>query len=268
MQDIQLTLIEHLGELRKRIIIIAISIIAGALISYNYIDKIMKYIIKPGKSLEFIYVSPPELFLEYVKISFVVGTTMALPIILFQIWLFIRPGLKGKEQKYLLLAMNMGILFFIIGIAFAYFIVIPIIIQFFVSISVDKVSPLFSFAKYVSFMSSLLLSFGLIFELPMLVLLLTQLGLINPNMLKKHRKIAVFIIFLLATILTPPDIVSQFLLAGPMILLYEFSIFLSSFVYSAKNKKIRIITKIVIILIILTVIIGICYIKGLHHLLF
>ncbi len=253
MKDIQLTLIEHLDELRKRIIVIAIAIIVGALVSYNYIDRIMKYITKPGKNLEFIYVAPPELFLEYVKISFVVGTTIALPIILFQIWSFIKPGLKKKEQNYILFAMNMGILFFITGILFAYFIVVPIIIQFFVKMSVDKVMPLFSFAKYVSFIGTLLLSFGLIFELPMLVLLLTQLGLISPEILKKHRKIAILIIAIIGAILTPPDIVSQFLMAGPMILLYEFSIFLSTFVYSVKNKRIKMITKILIIAIIITI---------------
>jgi sec-independent protein translocase protein TatC len=235
--DARLTLVEHLGELRKRVIISCIAIIIGALACYNYIDDIIQIVVKPAAGLDFIYLSPPELFLAYVKISLVLGLVVALPILLFQIWMFIKPGLKQKEKKYVLFAMFMGIIFFVMGITFAYYIIIPMTIQFFIKMSIDQIAPLFSFANYISFISSLLLSFGLVFELPLIVILLTQLGLVAPNTFKKYRKLVILGIFIVAAVLTPPDIVSQTMMAVPMLLLYEFSIIISTIIYGKKKKQ-------------------------------
>ena len=230
-EDIKLTLVEHLGELRKRIMIMAIATIIGALLSFRYIDLIIDYMIKPAGKLEFIYLSPPELFMAQVKIAIVCGMVITSPINFMQIWLFVKPGLKKDERKYLLFALYMGIVFFLLGAVFAYFTIIPITIDFFTQMSGEKISPLFSFESYLSFVSSLLLSFGLVFELPMIVVLLTQLNLVSSKTFKKHRKIVILGIFVVAAILTPPDVVSQILMALPMVVLYEFSI--------VKTKKIR-----------------------------
>lgn len=235
--DSRLSLLEHLGELRKRLVISVIAIIIGSFVSYNYIDKIIDLITKPAKGLEFIYLSPPELLIAYIKISLVLGLIVSSPIILFQVWRFIKPGLKEKEKRYVIFAMFMGIVFLLIGISFAYYIIIPMTLQFFVKMSVDKIKPLFSFANYISFISSLLLSFGLVFELPLLIILLTQLGLVAPKTFKKHRKIVILAMFILAAILTPPDVVSQALMAVPMIFLYEFSIIVSTIIYRKKKKE-------------------------------
>ena len=237
MEDKQLTLVEHLSELRKRIIIIFIAIILGAVASYKYIDIIIEYMVKPAQKLEFIYLSPPELFMAYIKIAIVVGIIISSPISLMQIWLFVKPGLKKNERKYLLLALYLGIVFFLVGSVFAYFTIIPITIEFFTQVSVEQIAPLFSFDSYLSFISSLLFSFGLVFELPLLIILLTQLNLITANTLKKYRKIVILLIFILAAILTPPDVVSQILLALPMVFLYEFSIWISAAIGKRKNKK-------------------------------
>lgn len=235
MEDKQLTLVEHLGELRKRIIIIIISLIIGTIISYKYIDLITEYMIKPSKGLEFIYLSPPELFIAYIKISLMCGAVVSSPINLIQIWLFVKPGLKKNERKYLLLALFMGIIFFGLGVIFSYYTIIPITIEFFIQMSGNQIEPLFSFQNYLSFVLSLLFSFGLVFELPLLIILLTKLNLVTDKSLKKYRKIVILVIFILAAVLTPPDIISQVLLALPMLLLYEFSIWISAII--CKRKK-------------------------------
>ena len=126
----RLGLMEHLGELRRRIIVSFIAIIVCSIISYNYIDKIVDIITKPAGKLEFIYLSPPELFLAYIKISLILGLIISSPIVLSQIWGFVRPGLKEKEKKYVILAMFMGTVFLIMGVVFAYYIIIPMTIRF------------------------------------------------------------------------------------------------------------------------------------------
>lgn len=233
----RLGLMEHLGELRRRIIVSFIAIIVCSIISYNYIDKIVDIITKPAGKLEFIYLSPPELFLAYIKISLILGLIISSPIVLSQIWGFVRPGLKEKEKKYVILAMFMGTVFLIMGVVFAYYIIIPMTIRFFIGVSVDKITPSFSFANYITFVSSLLLSFGLVFELPLLIILLTQLGLVAPSTFKKYRKFVILAIFIMAAILTPPDVVSQVLMAIPMVLLYEFSIIVSTIIYRKKKRN-------------------------------
>lgn len=236
MEDSKLTLIEHIDELRKRIIIVIISILIGTGASYIFIEELMDIIIKPAEGLDFIYISPPELFLEYIKIAFVFGIAISMPIIIVQTWLFIKPGLKKKEKFFILFSMIMGLIFFISGILFAYFIITPLTLKFFSNMSLDQIAPLFSFSNYIKFISSLLVSFGLVFELPMIVILLTQLNLVTPCIFKKYRKIVVLTVFVIASLLTPPDVISQILLGVPMTLLYEFSILLSVLIYKRKQK--------------------------------
>ncbi|SNR99207.1 Sec-independent protein translocase TatC [Anaerovirgula multivorans] len=236
-EDMKQTIVEHLTELRKRIIISVLAVIITSVLSYIYIDTLLDFIVQPASGLEFIYLSPPELFLAYLEISFITGMILASPVILLQIWIFIKPGLKKHERKYLLFALFMGMIFFLIGASFAYYMVIPLAINFFVAMSVQQIEPLFSFANYIRFISSLLLSFGLVFQLPLFIILLSQLNLITPKTLKKYRKFVVLLIFVVAAILTPPDIVSQVLMAGPMLVLYEFSVIISSIIYRRKRKK-------------------------------
>ncbi|GAB6086596.1 twin-arginine translocase subunit TatC [Alkaliphilus crotonatoxidans] len=236
MDELRLTLIQHLEELRKRVIIIAIVMIAGAVISYQFIDTIIEIVTKPASQLDFIYLSPPELFVAYIKISLVVGVVLTLPITLFQIWLFVKPGLTKKERANLLFALFMAIIFFLLGILFAYYVIIPLTIQFFVKVSTQQIAPLFSFENYIGFISSLLLAFGLTFEMPLIILLLTHLNLITPAALKKYRKMIILVIFVVSAVLTPPDIISQCLMAAPMILLFELSLILSSIIYRKKAQ--------------------------------
>ena len=233
----RLTLVEHLGELRKRLVISFVAIIICAFAAYRYINKIIDIITKPAGDLEFIYLSPPELFMTYIKISLVLGLIISSPIILFQIWSFVKPGLKKKERRYVISALLMGTIFLMMGVVFAYYIIVPMTIKFFTGVTVDKITPTFSFANYIGFVSSLLLSFGLVFELPLLIILLTRLGLVSPKTLRKYRKYVILVIFIVSAILTPPDVVSQILMAIPMTFLYEFSIIVSTMIYKKKKKK-------------------------------
>lgn len=236
MDGKRLTLVGHLEELRNRIIIIALAVIIGAIISYFYIDVIVDFIIQPAKDLNFIYLNPADLFLAYIKISIVVGIVLALPIILYHVWRFVLPAVDRKQKIFILLANFMSMLFFIAGAAFAYYFILPLTIQFFIKMSRQEIAPLFSFASYTSFMSSILLSFGITFQFPILVMLLTQFNIITPVFLKKFRKIIILLIFIIAAILTPPDVVSQLLLAAPMTVLLEVSIILSSIIYRRKKR--------------------------------
>ena len=237
MDELKVSLVEHLDELRKRLIVIAVALVAGALLSYQFIDVIVQYIVKPADNLEFIYLSPPELFTAYVKISLIAGGILASPIIIYHIWGFLKPGLKPRERKYLLVALFMGIIFFLMGISFSYYIIIPMTIRFFLKMSIDQIAPMFSFANYIGFVGTLLLSFGLVFEMPLLILLLTQLNLVTPKTFKQYRKIIILVIFVVAAVLTPPDVVSQMLMALPMIVLYEFSITLSTIIEKRRKKR-------------------------------
>jgi len=236
MKDKSLTLVGHLEELRKRLIIIVIAVIGGTSLSYLYIERIVEFLIKPVGDLNFVYLSPPDLFIAYVKIAIASGCVLTLPLILYQVWGFVLPGISIKQKIYIIGCNLASMFFFLTGSAFAYYYIVPLSINFFTKLSRAEIQPNFSFASYIGFIGSMLLAFGLTFQLPILIMLLTQFNLITPSFLKKSRKIFILLIFVIAAILTPPDVVSQTLLAAPMILLLELSILLSSIIFKRKNK--------------------------------
>lgn len=236
MQEKRLILIKYLDELRKKIIISALVVALGSILCYFYVDKIVKFLLKPGGGLQFIYLSPGDLFLTYIKISLIAGVVITLPILLYQIWQLILPSMKAKQKFYIILTNLLSMAFFITGAVFAYYIILPLTINFFIKTSRVEIEPLLSFDNYTGFVASILLAFGVAFQLPILIMLLTQFNLVTPSFLKKFRKVFILIIFVVAAILTPPDVISQCLLAIPMVILLELSIITSSLIY--KRKKI------------------------------
>ncbi len=236
MEEQKFTLVEHLGELRKRLMIIAVVVIASTLVCYNYVNYIIELVLLPANGLEFVYLTPPELFLAYVKLALIAGIAITSPITISQLWFFVRPGLEKKEKRMILLALISGALFFATGVAFAYKVILPITINFFVKLKLDGIEPMFSFGSYIGFINSILLAFGLVFEMPIVVVLLTKLNIITANTLKKNRKFFILAIVVVAALLTPPDVVSQMLLAAPMLVLFELSIVLSTIV-GKKSKE-------------------------------
>lgn len=225
-----LTLVGHLAELRKRLIYSAIVLIAAVLICYNYSEIVVKDVVNISPDTEFVFIAPAELLMSYIKIAVIGGLVVAAPFLMIQIWLFISPGLKSEEKKYVVISLLTGSIFFIIGIIFSYIVVLPTMIKFFIGFQIEEVQAMLSFRTYLDFVINTLLAFGLIFELPILMVLVTRLGLVKIDFLKKNRKMFILVIFIVAAILTPPDVISQILLGLPMLALFEIGILLSSMV--------------------------------------
>lgn len=222
-----MTFWEHVAELRTRLLVSAVALIAGMIVCFFFVEPAARFIMQPVGDMQFIYLSPPELFMSYVKIALLGGIVLASPVILFQIWLFVRPGLSGRERFSLVVGLFFGVIFFVAGAAFSFFVIVPFTIRFFLQYQNDAIKAMFSFSEYISFVSSMVLSFGAAFELPIVISILAALGIVTGTGLAKVRGIGILLIFIAAAIITPPDVVSQIFLGVPMMVLFELSIFLA-----------------------------------------
>ncbi|MGL5379517.1 twin-arginine translocase subunit TatC [Clostridium sp.] len=236
-KDKQLSIIDHLTEFRRRLTIIAIVNLVAALLCYQYVDIIVKYILELSKGMNLVYIAPSELFIVYVKLALTCGVIISSPITLLQIWLFICKGLYKKEKIYIILSLILGIIFFAGGVVFCYEVVLPITINFFINIQVPGIKSMVSVDAFVSFISTMLLCFGAVFEMPIVVLLLSMVGLVKPDFLLKKQPVFIIILFVVAAFITPPDVVSQMFLGIPMVLLFELSIGISWLVDKIKTNK-------------------------------
>jgi sec-independent protein translocase protein TatC len=216
----------HLEELRNRLIKILLAITAGFLGSYAFADHILEWLKNPLPQ-KLIFISPAEAFLANLKVSFLAGIIITLPFSLFQIWKFVTPGLKQTEKRYAFSFIVFGSLLFCSGSLFAYYVILPLGLHFLLSYGSHGIQPMISVGPYISFCMVILLMFGLIFNLPLAVVLLTKLRLLNYSLLARNRKYAVLVIFIIAALFTPPDVFTQLLLGVPLVLLYEISIWLS-----------------------------------------
>ena len=233
--ETQSPLIEHLEELKKRLKYIIIVLLVLFIAGYSQGQRIINIIQKPiidalpeGAVLTMIQVT--EMFFVEVKVSFITAIMVAMPFILYQLWKFISPGLYMDERKYLYGFVFAASLLFLIGSSFAYFVVFPFGFNFFLSFAANElynVSATLSMADYVSFVVKITLAFGIVFELPAIIFLFAKIGLITDEMLVKYRRYAIVGIFVLAAVLTPPDVVSQLAMAAPLILLYQLSIYIA-----------------------------------------
>ena len=220
----ELSLVGHLSELRKRLIIIAVAVIVGTCISYYYVDLLLEILLKPAGKLY--YMRPTEAFFTYMKVSVVGGLVIAAPIILHQIWLLVKPALTVREKQLSNWILPVAIGLFGIGIVFSYFLVLPAAVKFFMGFATDELQPMFSIGQYMDFVLSFVLPFGFIFELPLILIILGYFNLITSRFLKTKRKIFILISFIIGAVISPtPDMFSQTMIALPMILLYETSLF-------------------------------------------
>lgn len=239
-KDEATSLSSHLKELRKRIVAIAIVFIILVIPAFEVAPYIVEYFVdiavKYGYNL--IYLAPAELFTQYIKVTLVISFSALLPFIFYQIWSFCRPGLKKKENGYFISAVVFGFISFIVGVVFAYFTILPFMLQFFFSVNISStITANISVSNYISFILSTLLTFGLIFEMPVIITILTALGILKSSFLEKGKKVIIVLIFFICAIITPPDIVSQIMVALPMILLYQFSIAISRLIEKKKMKQ-------------------------------
>ena len=235
--DKKQTIVEHLSELRKRLIYSVIFLLIFTVISYKFSEVIVTDMINKAPSISFIFIAPAELFMSYLKIAFIFGAVLAFPVILYNIWMFLRPGLNTDERRLILRALISGSFLFIIGAIFGYLVVLPMTINFFTSFQIEEIRAMISFSNYLSFTISFILAFGIVFEVPIIMVIVVKLGITNTEVLKQNKKVAVLIIFILAAILTPPDVVSQTLLAIPMIILFEIGLYFAKAVEKKKNKE-------------------------------
>lgn len=242
MSEEKMPFTQHLEELRKRLIISFIAVAVGFLISYFFKERIFEWLMKPllqvlpqGDSHKLIYTAPHEAFVTYLKVSFIAGVGLASPVIIFEIWRFIAPGLYHNERRYVLPIVFFSTIFFVGGALFGYFIVFPFGFKFFVSFANDFITPMISTREFTSFATRLLLAFGLVFEMPVFAFFLARLGLLSARFMKKQRKYAILLIFVGAAVLTPPDVVSQMLMAFPLLLLYEISVWIVA-IFGRKEK--------------------------------
>lgn len=229
MNSEHMTLVGHLEELRKAILKSIIVLLACSLLFYRYADQVLFKIIKPVGKL--VFIAPQEAFVTNVKIALFCGLFFSSPFIIFQIWQFVSSGLSPQEKKYIYIFGPFSFVFFMIGIAFGYFVIVPIAMNFLLGFSTDFILPMISMGNYISFLSTLTFSFGLVFELPIVILFLTKIRIVSPIFLIKRRKEAIVTVFILAAFLTPPDVVTQVLMALPLIVLYEISVVFSKIAY-------------------------------------
>jgi sec-independent protein translocase protein TatC len=238
--DKEMTLTGHLRELRNRVMVCVILLIVAIVVALNYVPDLVGLLLDMGKTYgyRFIYISPQELLIQYFSMSLILGICVTLPMIFYQIWAFIRPGLKKNENLFFLLALIFGLICFCIGVYFAYRIMLPFMLYFLISLSTGSgVTASISVQNYMTFLMTIFLIFGIVFELPVVSVLLTQMGLLKVQWMKMGRRVVIVAIFVIAALITPPDIVSQVMVAIPMIALYELSIILCTICQKLRRSE-------------------------------
>jgi sec-independent protein translocase protein TatC len=222
---------EHLGELRDRLIHSFIAVGVGFVLAYLFKEKLFRILTAPlvtameaSGNAKMIFTGLPEAFFTYLKVSLLAGIILATPVLFYQFWMFVSPGLYRNEKKYLLPVVFLSLFFFIIGASFGYFIVFPYGFQFFLGFATDTIQAMPSMKEYLSFASKMLLAFGFVFELPLVITFMARMGLVTIPFLKKNRKYALLLFFVLSALITPPDVITQIMMALPLMVLYEISI--------------------------------------------
>ncbi len=259
MEDEKMPLTGHLGELRRRIIVSLVALLIAFIVAFNFSEEIFKFIMFPLKyNLDFsvknmyvqfipqdklqdtklVFLAPAEAFWMNLKVSFVTGLILSLPVILLQLWKFISPGLLEREKRYVIPFIFSATGLFLFGAAFCFFIVLPFAMGFLLTYKVgDFLMPMLSVGQYVDFCLKFILAFGAVFELPIFIIFLTKMGIVSPKTLSKNRKYAILAAFVISAILTPtPDAFNQTLMALPIIFLYEIGIFISILFIKNKGK--------------------------------
>ena len=234
---------EHLEELRTRVIRIVLALFLGMIICVAFFQQQLTDVFmgpfQQSLNHELVITQFTEGFLFQLKIALLGGCVLASPVIIWQIMRFVLPALYSNEKKVFFIMMFFGVALFVGGVCFGYFLVLQPVMSTLIRLAGPDITPMITASSYMSFVLGFLIPFGLVFEIPMVTYFLTMVGIITPDLLKKNRIYVLLVILILAALLTPPDIVSQLCLAAPMLLLYEIGIQISQFVYKRKLKKER-----------------------------
>ena len=231
---------EHLTELRKRLFYCVIAIVIPSIIALSFAPVLFELLRKPLAAIpdhQMIVLSPLEMFVTYLKLGILSGIFMSIPVILWHIWAFVAPGLYKQEKRWIIPFILLGSAFFIGGGAFAYFIVLPMGFEYLIKMVPATVAANYSVANYFSLTIKLLFAFGLVFELPLIMWVLSAAQIINPLRYKGFRQYWVIIAVVLAAILTPPDPLTQLMMAIPLVLFFEIGIIGAQILYKRDNKQ-------------------------------
>jgi sec-independent protein translocase protein TatC len=231
----------HLYELRKRLAISVLTVVVMFFVMFAFWQPLLDWMIAPlvkvlpeGSSVIFTKVQEP--FFTALKVAFFAGFILSLPVIFWQLWLFVAPGLYENEKKMVIPFAVGATVMFLLGALFCYYVVIPFGYAFLINFGSQLFTALPSIGDYVSFFTKLMFGFGLAFEMPTVTFFLASIGLVTDQTLKDFFKYALVVIFLISALLTPPDILTQFLMAGPMILLYGLSILIAHYINPEKKE--------------------------------
>ena len=237
----EMSFLEHLEELRWSLIKSIVAIIICMSIAFPFSEQLVEILTLPNNQLEIppklIFLKPAGMLMVRLGVAMSAGLIVAFPIIFYQIWNFISPGLLKKEKKIVFPVVIFSTVSFALGVAFAYFIMLPFILPFLYSMGTDNLEPTINISEYIGFSLRIILVAGLIFELPLVSFFMTKIGLLKPMAMRKFRRYAIFIMFIVAAVLTPPDPGSQLMLVAPLLILYEISIGISYLVYKGKLKE-------------------------------
>jgi sec-independent protein translocase protein TatC len=255
MADDKMPFLSHLEELRRRLIVSLIAIGVGFGITFNFSEEILAllkrvltttfafqkappYLVMTSKAPpDLVFLAPAEAFWAHIKIGFLAGLILATPVILFEVWRFVSPGLLERERRFALPFVILGTIFFFFGLLFCYFLVLPFAMSFLLTYKTEHLTPMLSIGLFIDFTVKFMLAFGLIFQLPLLITLAARLGLVTSKFLAGNRKYAVLANFVVAAILTPtPDVFNQLLMAGPLCLLYEVGIWAAKLVEKTRRS--------------------------------
>jgi sec-independent protein translocase protein TatC len=255
LENSKLPLTEHLSELRKRILVSVAVLGIAFLFIFNYSEELFNILTFPLKSemkfdltkpffhikektpVSLVFLAPAEAFWMHMKVSFVASFIVALPVIFFQIWKFVSPGLLANEKKYVIPFVFSSTALFLVGALFCFTIILPFAMTFLLGYKTGSLTPMISVGSYVDFCMKFILAFGAIFELPLVIVFLAKFGIVSPGGLAKNRKYAILFSFIAAAVLTPtPDAFNQVLMAVPIIILYEIGILLSVVIYRKKKN--------------------------------
>jgi len=241
-----MTFMDHIAELRNRLFVAVAAVFVGTALSYVYSEELFEILLSP-----LLKVLPPgqnkvyftgllDPFFLYLKLALVCGLFFASPVILFEVWGFIKPALYAHERTFASIFVISGSVFFVGGALFGYFVIFPFTFEFFISYTKGYIQPMITMNDYFSLCSTLLLAFGVLFELPLVIFLLTRLGIVSVETLSKHRRYAMMIIVIAAAFITPTgDAVTLLLLAGPLVFLYEGGILASRIADKFKKKEVK-----------------------------
>ena len=232
----------HIADLRKRLTISTITVVVMFFACFSFYEPILEWMMAPVKhalpvGTSMIAVEIQETFFTAMKVAFFAGFIISLPVIFWQLWLFLAPGLYDHEKKLVVPFVFFATLMFLLGASFAYYIVVPVGFDFLIAFGNSVVSVLPSIGKYVGFFTKLLTGFGIAFELPVITFFLAKIGLVNDQMLKDFFRYAVVLIFIVAAVLTPPDVISQVLMAAPLLILYGVSIYIAKVFNPAQKEE-------------------------------